>query len=55
MTLQLITIFLASLLLVSLIGPRRLAEGAAILPLATPPGLVVFIIAGGLYRRRGGG
>ena len=61
MTLQLITIFLASLLLavgvVSLIGLRRLAEGAASLALAIPLGLLVFIIAGGvlLYRRYGGG
>ena len=61
MTLQLITIFLASLLLaisvVSLIGPRRLAEGAAILARAIPLRLVVFVIAGGVlpYRRYGGG
>jgi hypothetical protein len=61
MTLQLFTIFLASLLLaigvVSLIGPHRLAEGAAILALAIPLGLVVFFVAVGalLYRRYGGG
>jgi|HubBroStandDraft_4_1064222.scaffolds.fasta_scaffold1495199_1 hypothetical protein len=61
MTLQILTIFLGSLLLaigvVSLIGPRRLAAGAAIVALAIPLGLVLFVIAAGvlLYRRYGGG
>ena len=61
MTLQLFTIFLASLLLaigvVSLIGMRRLAEGAAIVALSAPIALIVFVVALGmlLYRSYGGG
>ena len=61
MTLQILTIFLASMLLaigvVSLISLRRLAAGAAIVALAVPLGLVVFVVALGalLYRRYGGG
>lgn len=60
MTLQIFTIFLASLLLaigaVSLIGPKRILEGAAIAAFAIPLGLVVFVVAVGvlLYRRYGG-
>jgi hypothetical protein len=60
-TLQILTIFLASMLLaigvVSLISLRRLAAGAAIVALAVPLGLVVFVVALGalLYRRYGGG
>ena len=61
MTLQILTIFLASLLLaigvVSLIGTRRLAKGAAIVALSAPIGLIVFVVALGmlLYRSYGGG
>jgi hypothetical protein len=57
MTLRLFSIFPASLLLVLLIGPRRLTEGAAILAFAIPLGLVVFIasVDALLYRRYGGG
>jgi uncharacterized membrane protein len=61
MTLQILTIFLGSLLfaigLVSLIGLRRLAEGAAIVALSTPLALIVFVVALGalLYRGYGGG
>ena len=60
-TRQLFTIFLASLLLaigvVSLIGTRRLAEGAAIVVLSAPIALIVFVVALGmlLYRSYGGG
>jgi hypothetical protein len=60
-TLQIITIFLTSLGLaigiVSLIGPRRIVEVAAIAALAIPLGLVVFIVAIGvlLSRSYGGG
>jgi len=60
-TLQILTIFLASLLLaigvVSLIGTRRLAEGVAIAALSAPIALIVFVVALGmlLYRRYGGG
>ena len=61
MTLQILTIFLASLLLaigvMSLIGLRRLAESAAVVALSVPVALTVFIVATGLllYRRYGGG
>ena len=61
MSLQILIIFLGSMLfavgLVSLIGPRRLAAGAAALALAVPLGLVVFVGALGvlLYQRYGGG
>ena len=61
MTLQILTIFLASLLLaigvVSLIGMRRLAAGAAIVAPSTPIALIVFVVAIVvlLYRRYGGG
>jgi hypothetical protein len=41
----------------SLIGLRRLAEGAAVVALSVPVALTVFIVATGLllYRRYGGG
>ena len=61
MTLQILTIFLGSLLfaigLVSLIGLRRLAAGAAIVALSVPIALIVFVVALGVlvYRRYGGG
>jgi hypothetical protein len=61
MTQQIILLFVASVLfaigLVSLLGWRRILEGAAIVVFALPLALAVFIVAVGvlLYRRLGGG
>ena len=61
MTLQILTIFLASLLMafgvVSLIGLRRLAKGTTVVALSAPIALIVFVVALGtlLYRSYGGG